>query len=138
MSEYALNRNHLTINGLRMVGFGSGDDAITMTIPDPILTQTVMADGATVASYQASRQATLVVKLRHNSPSNRPLRSLADNKAKFPFRWVEPDGTVHFAAVARISKVPDRSSGANPGEKTWEIMAEKVRTVEGIGEPDIA
>jgi hypothetical protein len=133
MSGYDFSRNHLTARGVKVVGFGSGDDAIQLTHPDPRVVHNVMVDGHVVAAAQLSRQGVWTIKLRHNSSSNSLLRTQANLKSVFPVRWTEPDGTVHFSQNTRVSKVPDRSAGANVGEKTWELLGEEVFTTEGPG-----
>jgi hypothetical protein len=128
---YSFANTVLTIDGRRVIGFGEGDDVISIEPTTELGTSIVGADGSALLSITADQSATLTLKLVHHSPFN----DFLWNKVKrmrlgetgpgimFAIGFSDPStGDGGGCTQAVVKTVPTLTAGANATEREWAIF----------------
>ncbi|UQS95085.1 tube protein [Pseudanabaena phage Pam3] len=128
MKAYSMLNVTATLDGRRVIGLMDGDDAITTSPGVDVGTMLVGADGSWLFSQTADKSATVVIKLKPNSPTHRQLTEKwmaqrAGRLVGFPFDFIDSasneGGT---GAEFFIQKAPDDSKGNNAVVREWTIV----------------
>lgn len=128
-----------TVNGVPLVGFAAGDDAVTMERNEDSFSHEVGVTGEMSVSRSANRTGKFTFKLAANSASNTYLGSLMA---------LQEGGATSFVAVrvgcqdqalqdvctgtiGFLLKPAGMTRGAKPGDMEWSIVVERMDFVYG-------
>lgn len=127
---YSMLNVALHLDGVRVIGFGEGDDAIMIERNTELGTPQIGADGGSILSITADRTAKLSIKLLQTSPFNQYLqnkvarqRSGALTGITFPVGFVDmSNGESGGCTQALVQTEPAIQKGKNATERTWVIF----------------
>lgn len=128
MKAYSMLNVTPTLDGRKVIGLGDGDDAIVVSPGVDQGTMLVGADGTWLFSQTADKSATIVIKLKPNSPTHRQLteKLMAQRAGRivgFPFDLVDgASGEGGNAPECYIQKAPDDSKGTNAVVREWTLV----------------
>lgn len=125
---YSMLNVAATLDGRRVLGLADGDNAIQVSPGVDVGALTVGADGTYLFSQSADRSATIVLRLKHNSPTHRQLiekwrAQRAGRIVGFPFDVVDNASNEGGTGVdCFIQKAPDLQQGTNAQSREWTIV----------------
>jgi hypothetical protein len=127
---YGMDNVVLQIDGVRIQGFGDGDDVISIERNTDLGTPLIGADGASIVSISADRSAKLTLNLLQTSPANQYLlnkvsrqRAGALTGLTFNIGFVDLScGESGGCTTAIVTKEAMPQKGKNASEREWEIF----------------
>lgn len=127
--SYSFQNVVLMIDGYRVQGFASGDDAIMVEPFEDSGVPAVGADGTALVSFSASQAAYVTIKLMLNSPFNQILinkdrqRKQGGVAKPFPISVVNTaNGESGACTQAVLVVMPTRAEGSNASEREYKIF----------------
>lgn len=126
-STYSMLHVVATLDGLRMVGFWEGDDALQVSPGADIGQGLVGAAGDSIFSVSADRSAQIMVRLQHTSATHKQLLTLlavqkATGRGGFPIDIKDTgSGEGGSADQCFIQVAADDVKGANAGVREWTL-----------------
>lgn len=131
MKAYSMLNVTATLDGRRIIGLADGDDAIVVSPGVDMGTLLVGADGTWLFSQTADESATIVIKVKPNSPTHKQLteKALAQKAGRivgFPFDLVDgANNEGGNAPECYVQKLPDDSKGTNAVAREWTLVTGK-------------
>ncbi len=134
--RYSFENVKVNIGGVPVVGFTEGDDVVAIEYLGEGITTSVGADGNVTFNESCDKTCQLTIKLQGNSMTNTELQKFFDKAEEFTVGIVntsegnETDETT--ISEARVTKVPNKSFGANIGTREWVIVGKGSKEIIGI------
>lgn len=128
MKAYSMLNVAATLDGRRVIGLMDGDDAIVTSPGVDVGTMLVGADGSWLFSQTADKSATIVLKLKPNSPTHRQLlekwaAQRAGRLVGFPFDIIDSASNEGGNGVdCFIQKAPEDAKGTNATVREWTLV----------------
>lgn len=116
-----------TLDGRRVIGLMDGDNAIQITPGADVGTVLIGADGTGLFSQSADKSATIVLRLKPNSPTHRQLTEKwkaqrAGRVVGFPFDKIDMASNEGGTGVnCFVSKAPEDVSGDKATVREWTL-----------------
>lgn len=126
-SAYSMINVAATLDGLTVLGFWDGDDAVTVEQGTDVGAGLVGADGSSIFSQSADKSARITLRLQHTSPTHRQLiqkwkQQRAGRMLGFPFSFIDKDsGEGGTADQCFIMQAPADQKGKNATVRAWVI-----------------
>lgn len=131
VTTYSMLNEVAVLDGLRIVGFWDGDDAIVITPGADVGTGLIGADGSGIFSQSADKSADISIKLQHTSEAHRRLLQKLSQQRQgrldgFSFSVKElKSGKGGAADKVFIKQRPTTQSGVNASVVEWVLWAQE-------------
>lgn len=139
MQVYSFLNIAVYVNGVQLVEWPEGDDAITVKRRVDSASDKIGADGKMVLSISSDKSGEFSFKLQQTSPSNKYLGGLlnqmeagADTFVPISVRVEDTfRNDVSSGAVCYVKKPADLARGMTAGTQEWVIVAENLDMIFG-------
>nr|QIG67148.1 DUF3277 domain-containing structural protein [Rhizobium phage RHph_TM26] len=118
-----------TLDGRRVIGVMDGDNAIEISPGADVGTMLIGADGTPLFSQSADKSATIVLRLKPNSPTHRQLvekwkSQRAGRLIGFPFDKIDMGSNEGGTGTdCFIAKAPNDAAGDKAVVREWTIVS---------------
>lgn len=124
-TAYTMINVAATLDGLTVIGFWDGDDAVVVEQGADVGAGTIGADGSGIFSQSADKSVRITVRLMHTSPAHAQLtrkweQQRAGRMLAFPFDVKDKNsGEGGTADRCFIQQAPSDSKGKNATVRAW-------------------
>lgn len=130
VTTYSMLNEVAVLDGLRIIGFWDGDDAVSITPGADVGTGLIGADGSGIFSQSADKSADINIKLQHTSEAHRRLleKLSAQQQGRldgFPFSIKElKSGKGGQTDKCFIKQQPTEQAGNTASVMEWVLWAQ--------------
>lgn len=125
----------VVIDGVEVVGFWEGDDAVSVSRRTDIGNMLTGADGSSLFSHSSDKSVTITLRLQPNSPAHgrlleRQKRQESGNLNGFPVAVSDRiNGIGGTTDRAFIMTVPNQDFGTNATSREWVLVASEFEEI---------